>query len=242
MTYDPSRQKRKGGLPKSIIRQYGITKKAWQVFRGGRTHDPRRTSRAKSYIKPARKSYARRSYDVPAQKGWGRAKAKAKGILGKVENNLMWVGLALGILVPGEVCRSKHGTGFIWFWSHDILRETKRLFGADPTYPHSSWEYIQWKFTSPDSVWTVAFWGSLAAQIVTRLGVVGLVSKRANSAIKKLSMGTLIASIFGGLFIPAGTPQASSNSGFSGNPGNTEAGRRNVTIPTNQNLMISGAF
>jgi len=47
MSYDPDPRRRakgrRGGLPKSIIRKYGISKKAWQVFRGGRTHDPRRS-------------------------------------------------------------------------------------------------------------------------------------------------------------------------------------------------------
>ena len=43
MSYDPDPgRRRKGGLPKALIRKYGISKKAWRVFRGGRTHDPRR--------------------------------------------------------------------------------------------------------------------------------------------------------------------------------------------------------
>ena len=42
-TFDPDPRRRKGGLPKSIIRKYGISKRAWQVFRGEGTHDPGRS-------------------------------------------------------------------------------------------------------------------------------------------------------------------------------------------------------
>lgn len=52
------------GLPKSIIKKYGISKKAWQVYRGrksSRSSNPRPTKRARKVKKLARRKYRRRS-------------------------------------------------------------------------------------------------------------------------------------------------------------------------------------
>jgi hypothetical protein len=47
----------KKGLPKSIIKKYGISKKAWRVFRGGKTSKSRTSkSKTKSKTKKVRKT------------------------------------------------------------------------------------------------------------------------------------------------------------------------------------------
>jgi hypothetical protein len=222
MTYDPKR--RKNRVPPQL--------RAW-VFgrRKKRTHDPKRVSMATGYGKVGSKPYRRGvrggvawsggktlRYDPNYKETWGRAKAKARGILGKVENNLTWIGLALGLLIPSEVCRAKHGTNLTQHYVNGTIGETKRLFGADPSV--TPLDYLKYKFGLSyfgQSTWGIAFWGSLIAQIVTRLKLVSLVSARANTAIKKLSLGSLIASIFGAAFIQGGTPTAPSNSGANTN-------------------------
>jgi len=47
------------GLPKSIIKQYGITKKAWSVYRG-RKKSSSRSSKVTGKVKRRTKSLARR--------------------------------------------------------------------------------------------------------------------------------------------------------------------------------------
>jgi hypothetical protein len=179
-------------------------------------------------------------YDAPARKGWTH---KARGMLGKVESNLQWVGLALGLLVPAEVCRAKHARSLSQYYIDDTIYETSSLFGARAGNPPLT--QIVWKFTNPASTWTFAFWGSLVAQILTRLKVVSLVSARANTAIKKLTFGTLIASIFGGLFLGGGSaPTAPGNT----TPNQDQFNRRNAPMPIatlrgyNIDMPIGGAF
>jgi hypothetical protein len=215
MTYDPSRKRSR--VPPQL--------RAWVYRRRKHTHDPKRVSMATGYGSVGRKPYRRGSrggvawsggktlrYDPVNSSSWGRAKAKAKGWMGKLESNLTLVGLALGFLIPSEVCRAKHGASLYGHYVNGTIGETKRLFGADPSI--STANYIKYKFGLSyfgQSVWGIAFWGSLIAQILTRLNVISLLSTRVNTAVKKFSMGTLIASFFGALFIQGGAPKASSS-------------------------------
>jgi len=54
------------GLPRSIIKKYGVTKKAWQVFRGNKTTVKTKT---RSVQKMARRRRTARSYARKAYKG-----------------------------------------------------------------------------------------------------------------------------------------------------------------------------
>jgi len=63
------------GLPKHIIKKYGVTKKAWQVFRGKKS-SKKSTSRVK--YKSTRLQMAKK-----------KTKAKKQTILGKLNNPLL---------------------------------------------------------------------------------------------------------------------------------------------------------
>lgn len=48
------------GLPKSIIKKYGISKKAWAVYRGSRKGSPRTTTKKVRNLVRRRRSYSRK--------------------------------------------------------------------------------------------------------------------------------------------------------------------------------------
>lgn len=105
------------GLPRSIIKKYGVSKKAWAVFRGGKT-----TSRAKSggRGRMARRKYTRRSSGGGfggdmlgnALKGMGAA-AAAKRFIGAPLG--AFTGAAAGYLI------SKNLYGALGGYVHDNI-------------------------------------------------------------------------------------------------------------------------
>jgi len=82
------------GLPKSIIKKYGITKKAWAVFRGakplkagGGKKDTIKLAKRRRYYKPATrvKHYARRARGMFSGLGRGLSiKSLAAGTVGLI--------------------------------------------------------------------------------------------------------------------------------------------------------------
>lgn len=120
---DPRRRTRRrgGGLPKSLIKKFGISKKAWQVFRlqKGRTADPRRRSMARGYGKIAGKPFrigARRGvawsggtklrYDPDIRRRFGGYYRRARGwrgfgkIEGLINKHASKLGFLFGLGVP----------------------------------------------------------------------------------------------------------------------------------------------
>jgi len=107
------------GLPKSIIKKYGITKKAWQVFRGGKSKsrgNPRRSSpRPKTRAKPKRrrtylarkKSSRSRKITIPLAPiigivaAPGISKAIPRFLAGDVEGGLNYLKEVVGIWPDG---------------------------------------------------------------------------------------------------------------------------------------------
>lgn len=77
------------GLPKSIIKKYGITKKAWEIFRG---HKSLKRSSPKSKVTAMAKT----------RKRVGRAKKRytrrARGLMGGLGKGLSFKSLAAGTL------------------------------------------------------------------------------------------------------------------------------------------------
>lgn len=71
------------GLPRHIIKKYGVTKKAWRVYRRGRT----KKRRVKSM---ARRRKRTRSY---AKKVYRRAKSVFKGTFGQILAGALYGGL-----------------------------------------------------------------------------------------------------------------------------------------------------
>jgi hypothetical protein len=107
--YDPdpspprpkSKGHRRGGLPKSIIKKYGISKKAWSVFRGGRTHDPHPGFRRSFSMGPRGGHYFRgphkKRYDPAPPRRFHyvhRAGSKIEGIINRF-------GMPIGALIAG---------------------------------------------------------------------------------------------------------------------------------------------
>jgi len=93
------------GLPKSIIKKYGISKKAWTVYRGKKTRksNPRPKKARKVTKKVARRRYSRkksrrsRKFTVPL--------APVLGIMGGLVSPSTWSGgnSVLGQLMKGEI-------------------------------------------------------------------------------------------------------------------------------------------
>jgi len=84
------------GLPKSIIKQYGITKKAWSVYRG-RKKSSSRSSKVTGKVKRRTKSLARRrgrrgsrKFTLPLAPILGLAVGMAKPLDAIVKGNYSW--------------------------------------------------------------------------------------------------------------------------------------------------------
>lgn len=203
-SYDPDPSSKRSRVPPQL--------RAWVFGRHKRrTHDPKR-SRGMAYGygtvrgKPVHRGGAAWSGGKtlrrdPQKKGW---RAKAKGALGKIESNLTWIGLVLGLVVPAEVCRASAPppTDLYSWYVNGTMQETETLFGHDPRHQWTTLSYLQYKMTN--TTWAVSFWASLGAQILTRLGALKPISVRLNTGVKKFSTGTLVASIFGMLFLLGG--------------------------------------
>jgi len=99
------------------------------------------------------------------------------------------------------------GGNFLRFIIDGARNEINNLLGLYP--PEQRGEankdpltFLQWKFTNPHSHWCIPFWGSLVTMIVCKLGVLNIVlPAKVTKIISKISVGGLIASIIGGLFI-----------------------------------------
>lgn len=75
------------GLPRSIIKKYGVTKKAWQVFRGARSNSNTMAKRKKSSHKGSKK---------------GRSRGGSRGMMSgwlPLSNNEMMLAFGTGLTV-----------------------------------------------------------------------------------------------------------------------------------------------
>ena len=89
-------------LPKTIIRKYGISKKAWAVYRASRRAKPKasrqviKTARRRSY----RRSRGRRSYNKSSK--WGTVGTVAK----------MAIGAYMGQMIGGWIAKTVAKEGY----------------------------------------------------------------------------------------------------------------------------------
>ena len=242
MSYDPDPRRRarrrgtrrRGGLPKSIIKKYGISKRAWQVFRGGRTHDPKRGG-ARADHKPygvGRRggvywSGARKPRYDPAR--FGRVRRYGRRIGGKAETFINRYGTWLGALLGG-IAGVYRGYQHLASYATDPLKSyTERIVGADgrqpevmmaflPT-PELGWnqlDYLKYKFLGLDqagayssSAWVVPFWASLITWIICKLPLPIPKFARIKKPLGKLATGALAISTIGALALP-GSPVTNS--------------------------------
>jgi hypothetical protein len=181
---DPRRHKRshgrRGGLPKSLIRKYGISKKAWQVFRGGRTHDPGRAKYKPLHYGHRGGTYfqgpTRRRYD-PAPRRFERLRSygrRARGYGGKIEGGVNRYGGILGFFgaliygsYTGYAAFEKafkengwnkdnplviDGVSFTCAWDRYLYVLQRE--GSQLWSPHEGWDtvkYLRYKFTGVDN-------------------------------------------------------------------------------------------
>lgn len=111
---------KRGGLPKSIIRKYGITKKAWSVFRGGKKHDPGRSvSRGSKGGYYFTSRTGKKRYDPPK---YGRARSAA-GRLRK------FLAPAIGTIATIEQATHQDRETYLNFATLPALEKAKFIVG-----------------------------------------------------------------------------------------------------------------
>jgi hypothetical protein len=242
-TFDPDprrrghKGRRKGGLPKSIISKYGISKRAWQVFRGGRTHDPSATRRRKPWHRGPRggkywKGPTKRRYDTPR---FARVRHYGRHIGGKLEGwfnrfgTPIGAGLAAlaGIGAAINTYNGAYGKDALSNYFYTIIGG-KMADGSTrpPEIMHliqnyDGWtplNYLQYKFLgiAPDgrnvvstSAWVIPFWVSLIGLIVSKLPIPISGFSRIKKPLGKLATGALVISTIGALALP-GCPDGNS--------------------------------
>ena len=91
------------GLPSSIIKKYGVTKRAWQVFRGRKTRRPK----PRSVKVMARRRYSRRPTRRARVRSWIRRRGR-----GKRKISIAVVGGLAGTALTPNV---GHGAGTIGY-------------------------------------------------------------------------------------------------------------------------------
>jgi hypothetical protein len=225
---DPRRKghKRKGGLPKSIIRKYGISKRAWQVFRGGRTHDPSRVRRYKTVYRGPKggkffQGPTKRRYDPGVR---SRLRGYGRRIGGKAENFInkyaTWIGTGLAALVGIGTGINKCTQAYKEKALEDYVAITIGGTTSDgqkriPEIAHlwqndGAWtplSYLKYKFGIDQpggdlSSWAVPFWASLIGYVASKLPLPIPSWARIRKPLGKIAAPALVISTIGALALP----------------------------------------
>jgi len=172
--------------------------------------------RGKPYVKGGRGGVAWSGgrtlrYDpTPRRGGW---RGRAKGIAGKAlnffEKYATGLGALIGFIVPAELCRAKHGSPSLYeHYVKGTIHEVQSLFNGG--WWHDTGKYLEYKFLSPDSSWSIPFWGSLVTYVGTHFAKKAIGGKlgRGIGIINKLSLGTLISATIGALISLGGSKEA----------------------------------
>ena len=93
------------GLPKSYIKKYGISKKAWRMYRASKRKAPSRKTRTVSRTARRRRSSRRRSYSKSSK--WGVVGTVAKLAIGA------YVGQMLGGWIAKTVAKEGYSTPLV---------------------------------------------------------------------------------------------------------------------------------
>jgi len=203
--YDPKPRKRR----RRMATGYGTVNK--KPFRRGA-----RGGVAWSGGRKPRYDPKRRNYRHKAKKGLNK-------VISGAEKYASWIGVLVGLLLPAEICRKRHGYDLKGHYIDGTIHEIKALFGGGVW--SNSVQYLTFKFTSPNSAWTTPFWGSIGVWIGTKIlhsvNPFGGKAGRLIKIINKVSLGTLAAAIIGGLFLLGGTGEPSTSNPTRNQPAQT---------------------
>ena len=114
------------GLPKSIIRKYGVSKKAWSVYRGSKKSGHRSAIRSVSHMAKRRWTRSRRSFGGGMKNGLMSGFWKPQGMIG---NALMGIGASkvveqFNVPIPyareiaGGIVGGLPGAGAVYLLNH----------------------------------------------------------------------------------------------------------------------------
>ena len=118
------------GLPRSIIKQYGISKKAWEVYRKGKTYKRPRTS-----LKAKVKNLAKRRWFK--KKRHHKSKQIPIALVGGVAGTLLGGKSALQHTTIGHL---KAGE-----WDYALYRMVTNITGYDIGKCQWDWHWINWE-------------------------------------------------------------------------------------------------
>ena len=107
-----SKKKRKGGLPASYIKKYGVSKKAWSEYRKGhakgRSKTPKRRSSRRSATTKTKRTTKRRSNNMNFELGGSFGKSIIGGVAVGIVNQFIPINIAgADYLLAGMLMKNK---------------------------------------------------------------------------------------------------------------------------------------